>query len=158
MSSVIVIGVGNEYRHDDAFGPEVVQQLRAGDLPGVELTTCDGEPTRLIELWSGASTAVVVDAVRVPSPTPGRIHRLSAQHPATSPTGFANMHATGLGDTVALARALDRLPQRLLLYAVEAADTSLGIGLTADVAAAVPVVAGEIALLVRTALTSKDVA
>ncbi|MGH3405779.1 MAG: hypothetical protein ACRDRJ_25285, partial [Streptosporangiaceae bacterium] len=39
--------------------------------PGVELVVTDGEPTRLIEAWTGAALAVVVDAVRVQPPRPG---------------------------------------------------------------------------------------
>jgi hydrogenase maturation protease len=158
MNTVIVIGVGNEFRHDDAFGPAVLEYLRAKNLPGVEYATSDGEPSRLIELWSGASTAVVVDAVRVPSPRPGRIHRISAEHPAASPAGLANTHGIALGDAVALARVLDQLPLRLLLLAVEAADTDFGVGLSAGVAAAVPVVADEIADLLGTSLTPEDAA
>lgn len=158
MTKVIVIGVGNEFRHDDAFGPAVVERLQAKDLPGVEYATCDGEPTRLIELWAGASTAVVVDAVRVHSPSPGRIHRMSAQDPAASPSGLASTHGIGLGDAVALAEALDQLPRRLLLLAVEVLDTDFGVGLSADVAATVPVVADEIAELLGKSPAAEGVA
>ncbi len=38
--------------------------------PGVELVVTDGEPTRLIEAWTGAALAVVVDAVRAQPPHP----------------------------------------------------------------------------------------
>lgn len=157
MSRVIVVGVGNEFRRDDGFGPAVVELLSTRDLPGVECVTCDGEPTRLIDLWSTASTAVIVDAVRVSAPTPGRIHRISAQHPAAARSGLANTHGIALGDAVALARALDQLPQRLLLYAVEVVNTDFGIGLSADVAPVVRIVADEIADLLGTFLTSEDV-
>src|SRR4051794_5163482 len=71
----VVIGVGNEYRHDDAAGLAAVEQLRRLDPPGVEFADSDGEPTSLIELWSGADLAVVVDGV-APSGEPGRIYRL----------------------------------------------------------------------------------
>ena len=42
----------------------------------VELLVSDGEPARLIEAWSGADLAVVVDAVRADPARPGRLHRL----------------------------------------------------------------------------------
>ncbi len=45
---------------------------------------------------------------------------------------------------IALARALDRLPARLMLYAVEVADTGFGVGLSPDVADAARLIADEI--------------
>ena len=65
----MVIGVGNEFRRDDGAGPAVVAKLRDPAPPGVELVTIDGEPTRLIEAWTGAALAVVVDerSTRLPS-------------------------------------------------------------------------------------------
>ena len=148
---VIVIGVGNEYRRDDALGPTVVERLRNRRLRGVELAECDGEASRLIELWEGADLAVVVDAVHAHRAQPGRVHRLSAHHPAATPAGAASTHGVDLGEGVALARALHRMPARLLLYAVEVADTGFGMGLTPAVAAAAERVADEIAKVVNAA-------
>jgi hydrogenase maturation protease len=67
----VVIGVGNEFRRDGGAGHAVVAKLRDLGPPGVELVTMDGEPTRLIEAWTGAALAVVVDAVRAEPPQPG---------------------------------------------------------------------------------------
>jgi hydrogenase maturation protease len=148
-AQTIVIGVGNPYRRDDGLGPAVVSLLRACPPPGVELAECDGEPTRMIDLWTGASLAVVVDAVRTLSPTPGRVHRFSAYHPAVAASlAAASSHGVSLGEVVDLARALDRMPDRLLLIAVEAGDVDFGVGLSPAVADAAVRVAEEIANLV----------
>ena len=144
----IVIGVGNPYRRDDGFGPAVLAMLRRSCLSDVDLVECDGEPSRLIDLWDGAALAVVVDAVRALPAHPGRLHRLSAHHPAVARTAGASSHGAGLGEAVDLARALDRLPRQLLLYAVEADDVGFGVGLTPAVAHAAHAVAAEIAELV----------
>jgi hydrogenase maturation protease len=144
MSAIRVIGVGNPYRRDDGAGPAVIAGLRRHRLPTVELAECDGEPTRLIDLWSGADLALVVDAVRSGAP-PGTIHRRSLRHPSLGRAGGAASHAVDLGDAVALAAALDRLPARMLLYLVEAEDTSTGVGLTPAVGAAVAELVEEIA-------------
>ena len=68
---VVVIGVGNEFRRDDGAGPAVVRKLRDLVPSGVGLVITDGEPTRLLEAWTGAALAVVADAVRVSGPEPG---------------------------------------------------------------------------------------
>ncbi|MGE5828021.1 MAG: hydrogenase maturation protease [Micromonosporaceae bacterium] len=127
---VVVIGVGNPFRRDDGVGPAVVQRLRRRHLPGVTLAESDGEPSQLLDLWAGVDLAIVVDAVRLAQPAPGRIHRRSLRHPSTPRVTFTNSHSIDLGEAVALAAALDRLPPALRLYAVEAADISVGVGLS----------------------------
>jgi len=147
---IVVIGVGNPYRRDDGFGPVVISLLRERGLPGVVLAECEGDLSSLIELWGGASLAVVVDTVRARPSRPGRVHRISAYHPAAAGTqAAASSHGLGLGEAVSLARALDRMPARLLLFAVEAGDLDYGLGLTPAVSAAADQVAAEIAELVR---------
>jgi hydrogenase maturation protease len=148
----VVIGVGNEFRRDDGIGPEVLGRLR-GRLPaGVRLVRSDGQPAELIEAWTGAAVAVVVDAVTVgplpadpvtaePAGIPGRLHRLVLDAGDIPPGGHVSSHGLGLGDAIGLARALDRLPGRLIVHAVEAADVSQGVGLTPAVAAAAGVLA-----------------
>ena len=124
MSGIVVIGMGNPYRRDDGVGPAVVERIRGRCLTGITLAESDGEPTRLLDWWGDADLAVVVDAAYTGSQRPGFVHRRSLRHPSLGRTGSASSHGVDLGDAVALAAALDRLPRTLLLYAVEAADTS----------------------------------
>ena len=134
---VVGIGVGNEFRRDDGAGPAVVASLRGRVPPGVELLLADGEPTRLIEAWTGAALAVVVDAVLANPPRPGRVHRFVLDRPLAGTTRTASSHGFGLDDAVRLGLALDRMPGRLVVHAIEADDLSQGQGLTPLVAAAV---------------------
>jgi hydrogenase maturation protease len=139
----VVIGVGNPYRRDDGVGPAVIARLRERAPAGVRLEESDGEPSQLLEMWSGSDVAVVVDAVRTAEGRPGRIHRLELDGAETvrSP---ASSHRVDLGDAVALARAVDRMPETLVLYGIEVVDTSFGPGLTPAVEAAVDEVVAEI--------------
>jgi hydrogenase maturation protease len=140
----VVIGVGNEFRRDDAVGPAVVAVL-AGQVPvGVALTVNDGEPTRMIEAWAGARLAIVVDAVRAEPAVPGRLHRMVLDHPTMGPGVPVTSHGFGLDDAVGLGRALDRMPGRLIVHAVEAGDLSQGTGLSPAVAAVIDTLAGAV--------------
>ncbi|MEU7166753.1 hydrogenase maturation protease [Streptomyces morookaense] len=139
---IAVIGIGNGFRRDDGVGPAVVARLqaRAADRPlpaGTTLSACDGDPGRLIALWEDAGLAVVVDAAHARPGHPGRVHRLEPDGRGCPQPGTAGTHGLGLAEAVALSRALGRLPRRLIVYAVEGADISLGTGLTEAVAAAV---------------------
>jgi hydrogenase maturation protease len=146
IEGTVVIGVGNPFRRDDGVGPAVVDLLR-DRLTGTRFVTCDGEPTTLIEAWTGADRAVVVDAVRAAHGTVGSVHRFSVHHPAATRTGTTAPHAADLGDAVALARALDRLPRSLLIFGVQVEDVHFGLGLSPAVAAAARGLADDIATL-----------
>src|SRR5262245_5852827 len=69
-----LIGIGNRFRRDDAAGLEVVRRLRLAHPPGVILIEQEGEPASLIEAWSSADEALVVDGISSGS-APGRLHR-----------------------------------------------------------------------------------
>ncbi len=132
---VVLIGVGNPYRRDDGIGPALAAAIGGLDLPGVIVLTSDGEPSRLLDAWTGARLAVVVDAVRPGGGEPGQIHRFSGC-PADGDSGPASTHGLGIGQAAALGQALDRLPDRLVVLAVEAADVGYGEQLSPPVAAA----------------------
>lgn len=150
---LIVIGVGTELRGDDGFGAAVVEALR--DQPGlggrVVLARCDGEPSRMIDLWDGYERAVVVDSVRGGTERHGYLYRrdLKRDGPGGGVTRNlreprGNSHAAGFGAAVRLAEVLGRLPSHLVLYAVHGRDFSLGAPLSQPVAAAVPQLASRI--------------
>ncbi|GHC89769.1 hydrogenase maturation protease [Streptomyces flavofungini] len=139
---IAVVGVGNDYRHDDGVGWAVVGRLReraaARPLPpGTALATCDGDPGRLISLWEHAELALIVDAAHTHPGSPGRVHRIELDSARLAQPPTTSSHGLGLGEAVELARVLDRLPGRLVVYAVEGADCSLGTGLSHAVAEAV---------------------
>jgi hydrogenase maturation protease len=133
----VVIGVGNPYRRDDGVGPAVAEEIGRLGLPGTCVVVTDGEPSRLLDAWTGTDVAVVVDAALLRDPAPGRVHRLPVEG---LPGGVAasSSHGLGIPEAVELARALDRLPARLVFYTVEIDEAGYGTGLSAPVAAAVP--------------------
>jgi hydrogenase maturation protease len=133
----VLIGVGNPYRRDDGIGPAVVAAVGKLHLPGIVLTVSDGEPSQLLDAWSGADLAVLVDAVLCDPPEPGRIHRTTLGSAAAGPAA-ASTHGLGIPEAIRLAEALGRAPRRLVVFAVEAADLGFGLGLSSAVAASVP--------------------
>lgn len=144
---LVVIGVGDPSRRDDGVGPAVVGLLRDKPLPGVALMTSLGDADDLISCWDGRDLAIVVDALRAWPVHPGRVHRLAVPRSGGERARAASSHGIDLGHAVELARELGRLPERLVLYAVEAADVSDGVGLTPAVRAAAERLADEIAVI-----------
>jgi hydrogenase maturation protease len=131
---VIVIGVGNADCADDGIGPLVIATLTG--LPQVQLRTCTGDVLSLIDTWSDAAAVVLIDAARCVG-VPGRIHRLDlAEADLPYDASISSTHGFGLSETIGLARALQRLPKRMVLYSVEGASFEPGAAMTREVAAA----------------------
>jgi hydrogenase maturation protease len=116
---ILVIGVGNEYRSDDAAGLVVARRLRQLSLGNVTVIEASGEGTDLMESWKGADTVIIVDAASSGA-KPGTIHRIDARAQRI-PRGLLrySTHAFSVGEAVELARAMNRLPPRMVVYGVE---------------------------------------
>ncbi|HEU4490868.1 MAG TPA: hydrogenase maturation protease [Jiangellales bacterium] len=144
-TSTLVVGLGSRDRGDDAVGPEVAARVREllGSNGGPRVVEHE-DPAALLEAWAGADLAVVVDAVRTGG-EPGAVVVLEAgqgtepltQEPWAGPAR-GGTHAFGLAAAIELARALDRLPRRLVVVGVEATCWETGTGLSEPVAAACP--------------------
>lgn len=135
---VLVIGVGNDFRGDDAVGLAVARRLRESPTPGVDVLEATGEGGRLIEAWSGYSAVVIVDAMRSGAAA-GTVRRVDVTSQA-APAYFSHRstHAVGVIDAVEVARALNRMPGTVILYGIEGASYDAGAELSPEVAAAVP--------------------
>lgn len=136
MNADIVIGVGNSFRRDDGVGLIVADGVARHNIAGLQVITTTGEPGALLDAWADAGLAVVVDAAMGPGSTPGQIQRWT---PGTdSPARAVSSHAVGIPQAYELGRALGRLPDRLVVLSVGISDANHGVGLTPEVAAAVP--------------------
>jgi hydrogenase maturation protease len=140
----VVIGVGNAYRGDDAVGLAVAERVRGRVGDDVAVLECEQEPTRLLDAWSGAELAVVVDACAGDG-SPGTVHRFDVSDgPLPARVFRSSTHAFGVGEAVELSRALHRLPRRVVVYGVEGADFDAGAAMSPAVESAVDRVAGAI--------------
>jgi hydrogenase maturation protease len=129
-STVLVIGIGNEYRHDDAAGLLVVRRLKEHAPDSCELHEQLGEGTTLMELWREAARVIAVDSVQSGSPA-GTIHRFDPNlQPLPAPIFRDSTHAFGLMEAVELSRVLKQLPSSLVIYGIEGKNFEAGTGLS----------------------------
>ncbi|MGZ8700810.1 MAG: hydrogenase maturation protease [Gaiellaceae bacterium] len=133
-----VVGIGNAWRSDDSVGLVVARRLR-GVLPdSIEVLEREGEPTALIETWVGAEALWLVDAVSSGA-RPGTVHRMDASlDDLPERYGGGSTHHFSLGEAVAMARTLGRLPEHVVVFGIEGERFDLGEELSERVAAAVP--------------------
>jgi hydrogenase maturation protease len=136
---VLVVGVGNAARGDDAAGllaARLVRPLVAGlEAAGlVAVVTLEGDLLSLLDLWQDARAVVVVDAVTTGAP-PGTTTRLDlTAGPLPASLRAASTHALSVAGAVELARALGRLPGRAILYGIEGRSFARGAAVSPAVA------------------------
>jgi hydrogenase maturation protease len=143
----VVIGVGNVDRGDDAVGLLVAREAAAA-LPDVHVVEL-ADVSDALSVWIDHDFAVVVDAVCTGA-EPGSVQVLDlTSHPVPArEAGAAGTHALGLAQVVELARALGRLPLRLVLVGVEARRFGPGDPCDPRVSAAVAEACHRVELLV----------
>ncbi len=134
----IIIGIGNDYRGDDAAGLIVVRKIAKSASRPVKVVESNGDAAALMDLWEGSDLVVAVDAVSSGDNT-GRIYRFE---PITEPIPEAlfsksSTHDFGLHEAVELSRTLDRLPKRLVVYGIAGAVFEAGGTISDQVAISV---------------------
>ncbi len=149
----LVAGVGNVLRSDDAFGVRVIERLADIDLgPGVRLMDSGIGGIHLVqELIDPADALLVLDTTDQ-GRAPGTVMVIEpevadvADMPMMQRYDFlADMHYAKPESAFMLARALGVLPPVFLLIGCQPVDaTTLAIGLSHPVAAAVDVAVIEV--------------
>ena len=138
---MIVIGLGNEFRRDDAVGLIAARRLRENGFAAEE---CEGDVATLIDRWKGADVVILMDAVSSGA-VPGTLHRLDvSSSPLPRELFKSSTHAFGLAEAIELSRTLGTLPARVFVFGVEAQDFTAGVGLSPEVEGVLPVLVEEV--------------
>lgn len=141
---IVVIGVGNLDRGDDAAGPAVARRLRVMRLEGAEICELDGEATALLARMEGACAAIFVDA-SMSGAAPGLVRRFDVvASPLPSGVAGASSHGFGLSEAIELARALGTLPPHCVVYAIEGERFDVSAAMSERALGAVDCVAARI--------------
>jgi hydrogenase maturation protease len=139
MRNILVAGVGNIFLGDDAFGVEVTRLLASEQLPaGVRVADFGIRSLHLAyELLDGQyDLTVLVDA----SPRggqPGSVYLIEPDFSNVAATS-SDAHSMNPDAVFAGLKALGGSPGRVLVVGCEPASVEEGMGLSPQVAAAVP--------------------
>ena len=123
QKSILVVGVGNPYRCDDRIGLMIAEQLRKILPKQVEVISHNSEGVSLIDLWKNFDCVYLVDAVSSGGAL-GKVYRFDAIAKPLPENFFKNYstHSFDIPATIALAKNLNSLPQKLIIYGVESKD------------------------------------
>jgi hydrogenase maturation protease len=148
-SRILVLGIGNILLGDEGVGVAVIEHLNdLGTIPPtVDLLDGGTGSLVLLEPMREARRMILVDATADGSP-PGTIQRLVPRFSSDFPPSLT-AHDIGLRDLLDSFYLLGETPE-VVLYAISIRfPQEIGLGLSAEVAAAVPEVADQIRREIR---------
>src|SRR5262245_13707080 len=132
-SRLLIIGIGNEYRSDDAVGLIVARRLKEQIADAAVVLEQSGDGAALIEAWQGVETVVIIDAM-FSGAEPGTIHRFDANaHPIPKSPLRNSTHSFSVAEAIELSRVLDNLPRHMLVYGIEGKNFVAGSCLSVEV-------------------------
>lgn len=134
----LVIGIGDPGWGDDGAGVLAARRLRETLADSAEVfEAAAASPATVIEQWEGRDCVIVIDAFSagVPAGSVVRINATGGVLPAA--LSHASAHGVGLPEVLAFGATMQRLPQRLILYALGGLRFEAGESLTPAAAKAV---------------------
>jgi hydrogenase maturation protease len=132
--STLVLGLGNPLRQDDGLGIAAVQLLRAHELPDGVCVEEAGTPGWGLPAWlEGWCHVILVDAAHMGCP-PGTYRRFNTEDVRLiGHQQMLSLHEPNLANGLALAEALDVLPEKITFYCIEPEQTGEGMELSPSV-------------------------
>jgi hydrogenase maturation protease len=144
---ILVVGIGQSLRGDDAAGLAAVQFWQeaypeSANHPAVRVEQIELPGLSLLDELDGPTAAILVDAVRSGG-KPGSLHLLGEDDLSTFGAGTGSAHGMGVAETLALGRRLypGVLPSTIVLVGIEAGELGLGEALSPEVSQALPAAA-----------------
>lgn len=146
QKGILIIGIGNLFRGDDAVGLMVADELKKSfDESNLLILKQSGDAMNLMESWRGYNKVILVDACSYREQLGGfqRV-RLSEDGHIPILSMRSSSHNFGVAEAIAFSRSLGSLPQEVIIYAIEGGNFAQGDDMSHDVRAAVPIVAEQI--------------
>ena len=132
-SDILIIGIGNPFRHDDGVGFFVIDKLEERGICDAEIRRIKPDGYSLLETWIGRDLVIIIDAARGMGPVGTVRHFDALNEEIYSNLSPVSSHSLSLPETISLGKTLDQLPHQLLVFAIEAGELGFGTELSPEV-------------------------
>jgi len=143
-ATIVVIGIGQSLRGDDAAGLMAVRLWQkkfpeTASRPEVRAETLELPGLGLLDYLDGMQAAILVDAIRSSDP-PGSLRRFTLRQAIAFTSEARSAHGWGVAETLQLGIALNpSIKQcRLILFGVSGHQFQMGAALSPEVEMALP--------------------
>ena len=147
QNKILVLGIGNLLMNDEGVGIHVVSRLEKEGIQGADLMDGGTGGFHLLAFIQAYKTIIIVDA-SLDQFSPGHVRVMQPRYAKDFPKQLS-AHEIGLKDLIDSAILLGNMPQ-LHLVAISVGDfQEMGMELSPDVEAAIPVAIEKIRELVK---------
>lgn len=134
MAEIIIVGIGNPYRGDDAAGWIVIDRLKEALGLAVHFVKLRGDIAELIDIFTKYKTVYIVDAISSKLPV-GSWQRIDLhKQPIKDDNPQTSTHGFSISQAISLAQNLDSMPNQLILYGISGVNYNVVESLTPSVA------------------------
>ncbi len=137
---VVVIGVGNLLMKDEGIGIHVIQHLQTIDLPDDVKLVDGGTSPDIIAYTRTNEKLIIVDSAKAGG-EPGTVYRFRPEDLDAGGGDLASAHEMGVAPNLKLMEMSGSLPGETVIIGIEPKEISLGMDLTPELEARLPVIA-----------------
>ncbi len=122
-----IIGIGNEFRSDDAVGILIARKLKEF-YPDYDIIESDGNGIDLLSIFQEYDKVIIIDAaVAEKSEDVGQVREIKvAQETNFSDIKIFSSHSFSLLEAIKMGKRLSILPKELILYLILSQNFSFG--------------------------------
>jgi hydrogenase maturation protease len=142
MKKVLVYGIGNPYRCDDAVGIKAAQELNKKiKKPNIDIKWGSIDGVAILDEIVGYDRVIFIDSIKTESGKPGDIYKINPSSLQQSASSFSS-HDINFVAALSFGKKFNlKMPADTDIYAVEIADnTSFSEECTEKVAASIPMI------------------
>jgi hydrogenase maturation protease len=137
LSKILVIGVGNPFRHDDGIGSEIIKILQLENNSNFVLIDGGTDSLALIDRLAEYKKAIIIDAVEMKK-SPGAVKLFTpVEAKIKIKSDVLSTHGLGLAEMLKLIEQLN-IKTEIKIIGVQPKDISFGEGLSNEVKSQIP--------------------
>lgn len=133
-NKVLVVGVGNSWRHDDGIGPAVIKELK--QLANADLLDGGIDGLALLDKISPYAKVIIIDAVTM-GKEPGFVRCFAPEEVKLITQDALSTHGFGLAELITLMAELD-IKTNIKVIGIQPKNVEFGEGLTTEIEQKIP--------------------
>ncbi len=137
-SKPLVVGLGNEFRGDDAIGIKLIQLLSASHSALADFMIESSDATRLLESWDGRDL-ILIDAIMTEQASAGKIHTFDSLDALFKNDEILfTTHSIDLSTVLELGLLLKKTPKSFFFIGVEGSEWGIGAEISPTLTMKIP--------------------
>jgi hydrogenase maturation protease len=137
LTNKALLCLANPNRGDDAFAWIVADQLISEGEALFSVIKSSGDITDLLDIFSSHRKVIVLDAMETDDLVPLKKWDAKKQSLPASLSGTSS-HVLGVGQAIELSRALDKIPDELIVVGVKGVNFQMGEELSSGMRSMIP--------------------